>query len=274
MMKRWLRRLFYATGRERLLGSLASAYVSMRKRKPTRVFFEDGVWVHRSKEGSVIDRHVNHRASLAEYERVVDDYWFSFYTPKLGDTILDIGACKGEEAYTFSKRVGASGRVISVEAHPQTFRCLKKLCQYNALRNVTAVQVAICEKEVVVFIDNPKNEQISTIVGIQCGFRVQGIPLDDLVKQLGLKQIAYLKMNIEGAEGLALAGMQECIRNIRVVCICCHDFLADTRGNEAFRTKALVKQFLQESGFRILSRDSDPRPYIRDQVNAVNERPL
>lgn len=251
---------------------LATLYVTVRKRRLTHVFFDQGVWMHQSRDGSVTDRHVNHRISLVEYERPMTDYWFSVYTPKQGDTIIDIGAGKGEETYSFSKRVGDRGKVIAIEAHPQTFRCLEKLCAYNVLSNVTVLHAAICEKEAEVVITDPESEQFSTIVDARDGFRVQGLPLDVLVQRFGLGRIDFLKMNIEGAERMAIAGMTECIKNIRVACISCHDFLADSRQNEAFRTKAIVEKFLKDNGFTIRSRDHDLRPYIRDQINAVNER--
>ena len=42
--------------------------------------------------------------------------------------ILDIGAGVGEDTLAFSKDVGPGGRVLSVEAHPGTFRMLEKTC--------------------------------------------------------------------------------------------------------------------------------------------------
>jgi len=230
--------------------------------------------VHRSKEGSVTDRHVNHRLSLAGYERVMNDYWFSVYEPKPADIVVDIGAGKGEETYAFSKRVGPGGRVISVEAHPQTFRCLVKLIEHNGLTNVVPVHAAICEKQHDVFINNPEWDQQGSIVAAASGLRIPGLTLDALVKNLAVARIDFLKMNIEGAEALAIQGMSQSIQNTKAVCISCHDFLGDSCSNEQMRTKAKVAAFLEQNGFRIFSRDNDPRPYIRDQLNAFNERLL
>jgi hypothetical protein len=56
------------------------------------------------------------------------------------------------------------------------------------------------------------------------------------------------------------------------VCISCHDFLADDGGPEDLRTKAFVRDFLIERGFRVIPRDDAPDPWTRDYVYAVNTR--
>ena len=189
--------------------------------------------------------------------------------------IIDIGAGKGEDTYCFSKAVGSGGRVLSIEAHPKTYLCLEKFCQYNKLKNVIPLNVAVCETESVVIIDDyaqsPGADIFSTIVQAKHGLQVQGQSLDQIIKGLGLIKIDFLKMNIEGAEKMAIRGMGECIRKIKYVCISCHDFLAERNNLEALRTKNEVTDFLKQNGFRIISMADDARPWIRDQINGINE---
>jgi FkbM family methyltransferase len=56
--------------------------------------------------------------------------------PKPGDTIVDIGAGRGEDDLAFSQAVGPTGKVLAVEAQPRSFRMLKAFCEVNDLRNV------------------------------------------------------------------------------------------------------------------------------------------
>lgn len=70
---------------------------------------------------------------------------------------------------------------------------------------------------------------------------------------------------------MAIRGMEECVKKIKYVCISCHDFLAEHNHLEVLRTKNEVVDFLKQSGFRIIVRDNDARPWIRDQVNGINE---
>jgi hypothetical protein len=99
---------------------------------------------------------------------------------------------------------------------------------------------------------------------------VKSTSLDELVDDLALERIDFIKMNIEGAEKLAIQGMDRTLRKTRTVCISCHDFKADQDGDEALRTKTAVREFLVEKGFRVTTRDDDARPWVRDQLIAIN----
>jgi hypothetical protein len=122
-----------------------------------------------------------------------------------------------------------------------------------------------------VFIENRENYQGNTIrqEGEECGLqhKVEGVTLDELCDQHQVKQIDFLKLNIEGAERLAIGGMQRMIHNTRNVSIACHDFLAGD--GEFYRTKALIAEFLRSHGFDVCARDDHPEPWVRDQVHGV-----
>lgn len=271
IMKTKVRNFLYTPGRERLCGFLATAYVRIIKRKFVRIFFDDGVWVHQYRDGAVTDRVVNSRLSLEENAKNARDWWFFNYSPRPGDVIFDIGSGKGEDTYLFSKSVGPTGKVVSIEAHPQTFQCLLKFCKYNDLQNVVPLDLAICDKETEVAIDNPDCDLFSTIVRSGGGQKMKGVALDALVSKLGIDTVDFIKMNIEGAERMAIQGMGNCIKKTRYICISCHDFLADEGHIEAMRTKKFILEFLRQNGFKIISRENDKRSYIADQINATNE---
>jgi hypothetical protein len=97
------------------------------------------------------------------------------------------------------------------------------------------------------------------------------MPLDELIEREKIRRVDFLKMNIEGAEAKAPEGMQRSFGIIRALCISCHDFRANQGDGEQFRTKALVQAAVKAAGFRTISRDKDPLPYVADQVNAVRD---
>jgi hypothetical protein len=67
--------------------------------------------------------------------------------------------------------------------------------------------------------------------------------------------------------------MAEALRRTRVLCVSCHDFLADAGGDESLRTKAEVKHFLLESGLRVVEwLETGQPPFLRDQVWAYNDQ--
>ena len=103
------------------------------------------------------------------------------------------------------------------------------------------------------------------------GVQVQAGTLKEIYEEYGIKDIAFLKMNIEGAERDALPGMEPVIQQIRQICVACHDFRSDRGDGEQFRTRAFVEQFLTAHGFTIASRPDDPRIGIRDHIFGLRQ---
>lgn len=253
-----------------LLKQATAVYSVYSRGGYTPVSIQDGLWIHKTPDGYLIDRYANFSATMSHYRTQTMDYWGYLYKPQLGDVIIDIGAGIGTEVACFSPAIGAEGVLVSVEAHPSTFHALDLFCRLNGFENVKRVHAAVHSSEEPVFIDNPTSHVGSSIVNQREGVMVPGTTVDHLVAQYKLSQVDFIKMNIEGAEQYALNGMAEVLRKTRYVCIACHDFKADRTGEEGFRTKALVKAFLEELGFVVVERKGDSRPWVNDQVNAYN----
>jgi hypothetical protein len=96
---------------------------------------------------------------------------------------------------------------------------------------------------------------------------VHGMPFDDLAAELQIGGIDFLKMNIEGAERFALPGCRQALGRTRFICVAAHDFRAARGESEEFRTLAFVREFLASCGFRLTTRDSDPRYYVPYHVH-------
>lgn len=103
------------------------------------------------------------------------------------------------------------------------------------------------------------------------GIPISATTIDEIRDQLGLGTVNFLKMNIEGAERLAICGMTDTLKHTQALCICCHDFLADELQEESCRTKSVVREFLQQNGLKVIERlDLNSPPYINHQVWAYN----
>jgi FkbM family methyltransferase len=237
-----------------------------------RIFYDDGIWIHQTSHGYFAYHHPYIRLDMAGLDTWARTVFLRNYCPKPGDVIFDVGAVAGEEVLTFSRAVGDNGRVICVEAHPRTFRCLQKLVEYNRLANVIPIHCAVSEPgcDETMIQDSP--EYLRNRVGGTEGFRVPARTIDSVARELALTQIHFLKMNIEGAERHAIRGMIEMLPRIRTFCICCHDFLADICGDDLLRTREAVTEFLLQNGIRV-AQEGGPRvlPYVREQVWACNE---
>jgi len=238
-----------------------------------KIFYDDGIWIHQTCSGYFAYHQPFIRLNLSRMDELAKINFLWGYTPKPGDVVVDVGAGVGEEALTFSREVGSCGKVVCIEAHPRTYRCLKKLVEYNRLDNVIAIHRAVSEPSQAVLTIEDSDEYLSNRSGTMEGIPVSAATLDAIWQQLGLGTIHFLKMNIEGAERYAIRGMAETLKRTEVLCVSCHDFLAEAGGDHCLKTKDTVQAFLQQSGFEVVARAGPSLPpYIRDQVWAYGRR--
>jgi FkbM family methyltransferase len=210
----------------------------------------------------------------AKYLRDVQDYWLHVYKPCPGDVVVDIGAGRGEDVFAFSRAVGPQGRVFAVEPHPVSFQALEKFCSLNGLTNVTLRNNAcLGQRERLQIETLPvwESNYVRTGAASATSFPVEGVPFDELCAEAGIDRIDFLKMNIEGAERQALPGCRKAIQRTRFACVAAHDFRAARGEGEQFRTLAFVREFLTDCGFRLITRDDDPRYYVPYHVHAFRE---
>jgi FkbM family methyltransferase len=260
-------------GRRGLLTLPGSVWVSLTYRAPCLVYWRDGAWIHHYRGAKIPHASFGRAAPPRVFTAQAREMFLYEYVPQAGDVVFDIGAGVGAEMLLFSRLVGPSGRVVSVEAHPRTYGRLADLCNANGLRNVTPLQLAVSDTDGTVAISDLDHHLRNAMLEAHGdGIEVPARRIDTLAAELDVDRIDLLKMNIEGAERQAIQGMGTVLANTRHVCISCHDFLADEGGPEELRTKAFVRDFLIERGFRVITRDDAPDPWTRDYVYAVNTR--
>jgi FkbM family methyltransferase len=260
-------------GRRWLLVAPGSLWTSAAYRTPCVVYWRDGAWIHRYRSAKIPHAGLGRAAPPSVFTADARATFLHAYTPREGDVVFDVGAGIGAETLLFSRLVGRSGRVVAVEAHPRTYERLARLCEVNGLANVTPLQAAAADADGRARISDVEHHVQNTLLGGgDDGIEVPARRLDTLAQELGIERIDLLKMNIEGAERLVIAGLEGIIGSTRNVCIACHDFLADSGGPEEMRTKALVRDFLVGHGFRVEARDDAPDPWTRDYLYGANER--
>jgi FkbM family methyltransferase len=240
----------------------------------------DGLWMHRI--GGILlpdsSTYDYHSGSFEHWPRQVEraladtrDYWLHAYTPRPGDVVVDIGAGRGEDTLCLSRLVGKEGLVIAVEGNPSSFGMLERFARLNDLRNVHAVNTVIADRPGTFRITTDDDWQSNSILSGPDpqpgrGVAVAGTTVDLLCESLELPRIDFLKMNIEGAERLAVHGMKQVLRTVRHLCIACHDFRADRGEGEQYRSRDHVVDFLRAQGLALSFRRHDARPSVRDYV--------
>ncbi len=278
--RRWAARALDRRGGRAILAYLATR-TAQEASPGAKLEFVQDMWTHRVGGFTFVDSadfeyfgnpFLDWPRQVETIYSGAEDNWFSLYKPRDGDTIVDIGSGKGEDAIAFSHAAGPRGRVLAIEAHPVTYRCLELFCRLNRLANITPLHCAVVGKPGQVSINTMDNYLSNSVVtDIHGATTVPGFPLDELIHRQGIARIDLLKMNIEGAEAAAIGGMTHSFSITRALVISCHDFRAERQEGEFFRTKALIQEAVRRHGFRVVSRDSDPRAWIADQVNAIRD---
>ena len=139
------------------------------------------------------------------------------FTPKEGDIVIDIGAHIGLYTIISSKRVGANGKVVAIEAHPGNFEMLNSNIKLNQLTNVIPLNYAVHSKETKVKLYLPSGEsgftKYNTImpnwINAQEKFvEVNANTLDYLLQlnEIRQEEVNWIKIDVEGAEFEVLKG--------------------------------------------------------------------
>ena len=276
--RRALIRLLDRPGGRFLLGKIATKFLQRMSGPGVEIAYVGGLWTRRVGTDYFPDglRFEYSYADFDAWKRQAEiyasdtrDYWFQHYGPHEGDVIIDVGAGRGEDTLTFSRAVGNTGRVIAIEAHPLSFAILKEFCRLNRLANVRPLKLALMDRPGTVRLAESDTSWVENAVvsdEVSSGIQVRAGTLNEICEEHGLGEIAFLKMNIEGAERQALLGMEAVMPRVRQICVACHDFRSELGHGEQFRTRAFVEGFLACHGFTLVSRPNDPRDFVRDHV--------
>ncbi len=238
------------------------------------VFYDQGYWFFqcngmRFAGSDRFDFHRWHIDNLPQRVELLEkDHagWCHLYHPKPGDIIVDAGAEIGSDTLLFARAVGASGRVIAIEAHPRTFSRLVATLRANRLTNATAIHAAIADKGGELRITTDEGMESNFLTEDGEGSLVRADTLDNLLREFQFPRIDLLKMNIEGAEQLAIRGMDETIARTKHVVIACHDFLATQKDKDWFRTREAVRSYLEGHHFEVVQRTDVPA-YAADHLH-------
>lgn len=226
-------------------------------------------WSLRS-DGVLVNVESHGWANPRRWRSEAEDVFCHFYVPRPGDVVVDVGAGVGTELPYFAHCVGEEGRVVCIEAHPETFERLKLLERLNRGRSIRCrvdfLQTAAASEPGVLHLTDDGVSVENRISHDAVGVPVQARTLDEIMVELGIETVDFLKMNIEGAEVDALNGARLTMTRARHGAISCHDSLADQRDDQSLRTKQQVRALLATMGFAVSDRPEAHQPWTRDYL--------
>ena len=141
-----------------------------------------------------------------------------------GMVVLDCGAHTGFFTLLLAKRVGKKGRVFAFEPDPVLRSILQQNIQLNSLNNVTVLPYAVSDRTgTIPFIAEGKSTSRMPGMGRHEDegplTTVESITLDDFCIRYNVTP-DLIKIDIEGAEGLALAGAKKILTTARPIIVC------------------------------------------------------
>lgn len=152
--------------------------------------------------------------SNSPYEEVEANVCRAWLRP--GDNCLDIGANVGVMSTLFAQGVGPAGMVIAVEPVPATEAHLRQAIELLTLQPVRIEQVCVSDRQGTVDFMVPDQDGADILASLKVaaevapGFHresVESTTLNLLVRKHRIEgNVALVKIDIEGAEPLALEG--------------------------------------------------------------------
>lgn len=159
-------------------------------------------------------------------------YYFGVWEPhisahvssslKIGDYFIDIGANIGYYTLMSSQLVGASGKVVSIEASPKIFKVLEKHIAVNSIKNVRSICAAVSNSKGRLMVHHATDSNIggTSVVrkfknSFQPDTETEAAPLGDLLSEAEIKNARIIKIDVEGAEWLVIDGMRPIFKALR-----------------------------------------------------------
>jgi FkbM family methyltransferase len=167
------------------------------------------------------------------------------FRPKEGDIVVDIGAAFGFYTILSSRRIGLNGKVVAIEAQPDSFEMLNRNIKLNELANVITLSYAVYSKNSrLKLYDNYSIMQERAGKDLQQYIEVNAYTLDYLLFELiKITRVNWIKIDVEGAELEVLKGARNILSNSNDIGI-----LIEIHGQENYKQ---VTEFLISYGFEI-----------------------
>jgi FkbM family methyltransferase len=180
------------------------------------------------------------------------------FLPKQGDIVVDIGAHMGRYTIIGSKRVGAQGKVVAIEAHPSNFEMLNRNIKLNQLTNVIPLNYAVYSKETKIKLYLPDEESGYTMHhSIMSNYvftkykdktedkfvEVSANTLDYFLQLEGITDVNWIKIDVEGAEFEVLKGAHNVLSNSKNISL-----LIEVHGKDTYEP---IIESLRSYNFKI-----------------------
>ena len=172
-----------------------------------------------------------------------------------GDVFIDVGANVGLYALKAARLVGPTGRVLALEPGTEAHGHLTANLALNDFGWAEAMKVAASDRAgeaVLHHVPLGNDPQAFSLIAndrAEAGETVETLTLDSLVERCGLGRVDLIKIDVEGAEPLVIAGAKSLLATFRPAVI----FECNAHINAGGQTDASATEtwtLLAEAGYR------------------------
>jgi FkbM family methyltransferase len=153
---------------------------------------------------------------LGVHDILYNQYEHGRVTLAPDDVIIDAGAFIGDTAVFFHHKLGGRCQIHSFELLDENLALMVHNLERNGVREEQIVlnKLALADETGKELVIARAQQGSNSIFGADAnGDRIETVTMDDYVVRMGLTRVDYIKMDIEGAEVMALTGARETIRH-------------------------------------------------------------
>ena len=153
--------------------------------------------------------------TYGRFQGIIENFVLDVYNTRnyrKGDVVIDLGAGIGDFAVLAAKEIGKSGKVLAIEPSLRNFNLLKKNITKNNIKNVIPYNCAVSDKPGIVTIDYEDEK-----------YEIEGLPLEQIIRDVNLDYPSIFKMDIEGAEIQVIRSSLNILKHCRAIPIELHN---------------------------------------------------
>jgi len=189
------------------------------------------------------------------YDVILDDVYEQPFHVRADDIVIDIGASVGLFTLKAAREVGSEGQVIAIEPEPENLTLLRCNMDSNGLTNVVNIIGKACGSHratVPLYLHTGWGGH-SLYEASASSIEVRMDSLDNIVSELALDRVDFIKIDAEGAELDILKGAEKTLSlpNVKLA-IAAYHMLPD--GSPEFPR---IVSWLKQRGFETQTRNEE-----------------
>jgi FkbM family methyltransferase len=175
-----------------------------------------------------------------------------------GGTVIDVGANVGFFTTRFAHKVGPAGKVLAIEPEGLNLRRLqKRLDRFVSNGIVEILPGVVSDREGIAKLqinpDHPGDHKLAA-----SGVDVDAYTLDGVIERRGWGKVDFVKIDVQGAEAMVLAGAREMLGRYKpALWVEIDDLALREMGSDA----TSVWGALEGAGYRAYRLRRDPTPH-------------